>query len=288
MKNRKNCRKNKNINLFKAFVPQLICIAEKYLKTNGLVPAGTKTAIEIDRVLRKLIKNYRASTRKCLAGMNYIKEKEKISGNQNLYDGDYAPIDLITVTSGDLTLTFPLMAIFYVLWKIEIFAGVSTKKRHKFVIPPKGHCVSKGIIEFLDKKSMRILARLEQSYNGIANLDSLNGTIRFKNDIMEHDLILEDCAINLDTDTELNIPLDMLGKLYGKCDIKVYKDNKSGKSYLVFQNSAGDIISNYKFEAVPIKITEKLTCDLQKMVKWINGMANHTASKPQFTKTSLF
>ena len=130
---------SKHYNCFSPLLPQAYKIAENSLdEFKNLLTVGSYTAIEIDRIYRKSSKDYLKKRKKCAEGIRDKKREIGSSKKIKLYAGEYLPCDLVSIEAGDLSLTFPLFAVFYILWKLEVLAGIKSTKRHKFHIKPKG------------------------------------------------------------------------------------------------------------------------------------------------------
>ena len=283
-----------NVNPFIGLLPQLIAIAEQYMRELNL-PIGTYTAIEIDRILRRYIKNYIKESRQCLHGMKTIKNGREVWKELDLYAGNYFSDNIVTVSSEGLSLRFPLMAVFYILWKVEIYAGVKIKNRHIFSIKPIGNKISEDYIELLPQNTMKKLGqfinkekRVTKKARGNKNSYSVSihlkdGLIKFGTNSNENSIIftpLEYCDID---GMMLQLPPHQIRKLYGQCKINVY--SLSGQSYLVFENPDGAIISNYEFIMSNPDCPEKINDIVSKPPTYLKRRLKNS---PQIKQLSLF
>lgn len=267
-------------NPFKALIPLLIKIAvEELNKIKDILPVGSYKSNEVVRVLRKNFKNYVKVSRKCLKNKDCI----------NFYIGEYLNEDFVTVKSNDLSLSFPRLAVFYILWKVEIYAGIKSKDRHRLKVEPIGELVSNGVIELPEKHFMSKLGRIikwqandRRIMNNNSNeyrieLDLYEGKIHIGTPDMEQCLNPDSFNLKVAPDCISQLPFKSFGNLYGKCNIKVYKfvSESRVQHYLVFETAVGDIISNHEYLKAPASGSDFLVNYFERKVEVLKNIRNN-------------
>lgn len=282
----------KKDNEFIKLIPQLIKIANNELiKINSFLPVGTYNAISIDRYLRLLFKEYLKMSRKCLKVLKSLRNSG-FNGVCELYANEFDPEDIVTISTNELILRFPRLAIFYILWKVEVYAGINSERRHRFHIPPVGEEISNGEIEFMDKRQMtKFLKVLAQQRKELINPDDYKIEINLTTGKINFGLTewgQSYTPTSFNNSTRLKpfnlLSIEILTKLHDICKIKVYK--KQGKQYLVFETSEGYITSNYKLLYNEIEIPSALKDIFERKEKFMSGKSY--SIKPKFVSSPLF
>ncbi len=239
---------------WKAVVEQGIKLAVEELPKLGWLLPGTYYAEEIHNLIQQK------------EGAKYYCNKTNPLTNKLLR---------VTLPKGFLTLQSS--NVFYALTKAEKMAAIGVNDRYRFVVEHSGAPIGNGKITFASKKHMKRLTshlcKIFKDYDDKITFRLKDGYffIGDYNYGIECDvqpLFYDPQTLPKEDQYVFTIPLNRLGYLFDKCDIKLLKNQDTGNLSLLFTREDGWTVSTEDM-AVPTDIvltkSSNVTKDLNKL-----------------------
>lgn len=228
----------------------LYSIAEEYFKEMPFIRMyGSNTCREIsqrlcevvEHVCRDSFKRKRKHTDPMFSCIDFSRllsgYRIEITGNK-IVDQKFwkKSSDILSIDINGITYTFPRLAIFYVIYKIEKKLRIKGGYRKSFIRIPRGFVLSKGTIAYLPWKAMRKL-RLE--LRGLKpHFDLMNGTICYLENQIKP---LKEVEI-LKRSMRIPVTSSVLKNMYGECIFETIADTERNFTYLLITNPKGKIM----------------------------------------------
>lgn len=155
--------------------------------------------------------------------------------------------------------TLPAKRVFYELITTEREAGKGIKNRYRFIKENPGIAIGEGQITFDSVRKMKkratCLSNIFKGSDGKITFSIKDGSFQkenFKGILFYKEIPLDFEYRNLPCEYKFPIPINRTAHLYGKCNVKLIKNEKTGSLNVLFTREDGWTVSSEEIIPAPV------------------------------------